>query len=224
MRARAALAALVFAPLVAVAQAPSPTAPEATRPEAEWSFGSGVSFEVFGFSGSTLGGLIIADVPVVTGSLERRLSGRTWLVLGGSGSVSRNRSDVPVDAVGFARDDARQFIVSGGVRRAITRVGAPVEVSGLILAEAGAVDAEQRFVSPGLERRQDMTSWLAGASVGIAVDRELTGGLSLRVASPLLGGRYTRSRVEEAGQPDRTGSGLSVRALLAPRLELRLAF
>jgi hypothetical protein len=54
--------------------------------------------------------------------------------------------------------------------------------------------------------------------------RELTGGLSLRVATPLVGVAYEESRTEVEGQPRRSGTDFSVRALLAPRLELRLAF
>ncbi len=84
----------------------------------------------------------------------------------------------------FTRDDALSFYLTAGMRRILTRAGAPVDVSVLVLAEAGVVDADQRFVYLGSETRQDVTSWLAGAGAGVAVDRELTGGLSLRVASP----------------------------------------
>jgi hypothetical protein len=225
MRPRAALAALVFVPFLAVAQ---DSTPEATRPGADWSFGTGISFDVFTFPTPplVLGAISSSStsVPFVTASLERRLSGRTWLVVGVAGIVTRSRADVPAGGVGFARDDARQFYVTGGARRTVTRAGAPVEVSALFLAEAGVIDADQHSVVFTTDTRQEVTSWLAGANVGIAVDRELTGGLSLRVASPLLGARYYSSRLQEPGQPDTTGSGVSVRALLAPRLELRLAF
>jgi hypothetical protein len=223
MRLHAALAALVVAPLAAVAQTPPPTVAEATAAEADWSFGAGVSFGVF-VSSASLGGLaaVSTGVPVVAASLERRLSDRTWLVLGGAGAVSRDR--VAFTAYGEARADSRSLYLTAGVRRVLTRAGAPVDVSILALGEAGVADADQRSVLAGSEALQEMTSWLAGASAGIAVDRELTGGLSLRVASPLLGVTYARSRYESAGQPAPTASSFSVRALLAPRLELRLAF
>jgi len=75
-----------------------------------------------------------------------------------------------------------------------------------------------------IERRADVTSWLAGANAGLAVERELTGRLSLRIASPLLGASYSRERVEEVGQPAQTARVFSIQAIIAPRLELRLAF
>jgi hypothetical protein len=229
MRPRAALAVLAFVPLLAVAQDTSPSTPETIRAGGDWSFGAGVSFGVIAFQTGSLVGISgitssNTSVPVVTASLERRLSPRAWLVVGAAGIVSRNRADVPAGNAGFARDDSRQLYLTVGVRRPVTRAGAPVEVSALFLAEAGAIDADQHAVVFTTEARQDVTYWLAGANVGIAVDRELTGGLSLRVASPLLGAVYYRSRVQESGQPDMTGNGVSVRALLAPRLELRLAF
>jgi hypothetical protein len=99
-----------------------------------------------------------------------------------------------------------------------------VEVSLLLLAEAGVADADVHFVGGATEQRQDATAWVAGVNAGIAVDRVLAGGLSLRVASPLLGASYTWERLDEPGQPRREGSGLHASALLAPRLELRLAF
>ncbi len=233
MRARAALAVLIVAPFVAAAEGTPPPAAEGTPPPAaertgaapEWTFGAGVSFDLFGLPApSLLSGAFNASVPTVTASLERRLSARNWLVLGAAGGVTRNRMDVPAGGFGFSRDDARQLFVTAGVRRALTRPGRLAEVSAVFLAEAGLVDAEQQQVSFSSDIRQDLTSWLVGANAGIAVDRELTGGLSLRVASPLLGARYLRSRVTAPGQPERTGRSLSVAAILAPRLELRLAF
>jgi hypothetical protein len=44
------------------------------------------------------------------------------------------------------------------------------------------------------------------------------------VATPLVGVAYEESRTEVEGQPRRSGTDFSVRAILAPRLELRLAF
>lgn len=225
------VAALFFAPFLASAQVPAPPALEATRPAAEWSFGGGVSYGLFTSSVSSLSppfpgvsGLANAGVQVATASLERRLSNRTWLVLGAAGSATRRRGDVPVDAYGYSRDDSRSLYFTGGVRRVLNDAGAPVVVSVLILAEAGFGAAEQRYTNTASQTRQDVTSLLAGGNAGIAFDRELTGGLSLRVASPLLGVGYARDRIALAGQPERTASRFSGSALLAPRLELRLAF
>lgn len=227
MRPHAALAALVLAPLVAAAEPPTPPVPDA----AEWSVGAGLSFGLFfsamppSFlsSSSTPIGLN-AGVPTVNASLERRLSPRSWLVFGAAGAAERRRSDVPADSIGFARDDWRLLYLTAGLRRVLTRASAPVDVSLLVLAGAGVAEADQHFLFTGSETRGDVSSWLAGADAGFAVDRELTGGLSLRVATPLLGVTYARDRIEEAGQPRRTATAFSARAILAPRLELRLAF
>jgi hypothetical protein len=228
MRTVAALAALVLVPFLAVAQEPSAQPPGEASRQPLWSFGTGVSVNVIGFptvlgpvSGS---GVASIAVPGVTASLERKVSDRTWLALGVLGLVSRNRDDIPPGGFGVTRDDARQLVVTAGVRRPLTRAGAPVEVSALVLAEGGIVDADFRMVSGDSETRQDLTTWLAGAEVGIALDRVLTGPLSLRVASPLLGAQYARTEIDVEGRPGRTTTGFSAQVLLAPRLELRLAF
>jgi hypothetical protein len=232
MRIRATVAALLFAPILAVADpaadpAAAPAAAE-TRPiGSDWTFGTGVGFAVLDFPTPIVASSLFGTttfVPIVGASLERRISDRAWLVLGAFGIVTRNRDEVPEGEFGTARDDSRQLYVTAGVRRPITRAGAPVEVSAVLLAEGGIVDADQRIAQPTEDESRDVRSWLAGANAGIAIDRELTGGLSLRVASPLVGARYMRSTIEVAGQPGRTASDVSVQALLAPRLELRLAF
>lgn len=164
--------------------------------------------------------------PLVTTSLERRLSDRNWLALGLSGLVSRQRADVPAGASGVTRDDERALYVSMGLRRVVTRRRAPVEVSGLVYVEGGIVDAERTFVAsiPSLNSSQDVTGWVAGAGAGISLERELTEGLSLRVASPLISARYGHNQVRQAGQPTVNASTVGVAAVLAPSLQLRLAF
>ncbi len=163
-------------------------------------------------------------MPVVTASLERRFSSRTWLVLGVAGAAAQRRADLAANAYGFTREDSRSLYLTTGIRRVLTRAGAPVDVSVLVLASAGVADADERYASQGTETAADVTSWLAGAGAGVAIDREITGGVSLRIASPLLGITYARDRVAVAGEPSRTGTTFSASALLAPRLELRLAF
>jgi len=162
-------------------------------------------------------------VPVVAASLERRLSTRTWLALGVSGTFARARGDVPPGSFGVAKDDARQLYLTAGLRQVLTAPGAPMDFSILARLEGGVARADQHYVSGG-DVNQKLSAWLAGADLGIAVDRELTGGLSLRVATPLVGVAYEESRTEVEGQPRRSGTDFSVRAILAPRLELRLAF
>jgi hypothetical protein len=230
-----ALAALLFAPVLAAAHAP-PTADStaasspapAARPAADasapqWSLGGGVSYVILRLQ-SPVGSSLLE--PSASASLEHRLSARTWLVVGAYGSVQRFRSDDPaVDSYGIPRNDSRQLALTLGVRRILTRPGAMVQVSLLALGEAGVGDADRRTVYfSGVSTSTDETTWNVGADAGIALDRELTDGLSLRVASPLLGARYSWSVVDATGTARRHSSGFSVDALLAPRLELRLAF
>lgn len=238
------IALLALLPLAAFAQPsdPAPAAPApaqvpaavAAAPEgARWSMGFGI------FSGSGtfgplgypyLGGYYAPTVPGVTASLERRLSDPLWLVLGVNGSIGRYDQDLAQGDTGLTRYDVNQLAVEGGLRYLLTRAGGIVDVSAVALAEAGIVDAElDRVEYAGSitaldEVTYDSTGWLVGANVGVAVDRVLTGGLSVRIATQLVGATYlsTRTRITDSGTLD--GEDFSVRAQIAPRLELRLAF
>jgi hypothetical protein len=67
-------------------------------------------------------------------------------------------------------------------------------------------------------------SYGVGLTLGLAVERELTSGLSLRVATPLVGASWSTGTFESStsGRSTRDGGGATL--LLAPSLELRLAF
>ena len=220
-------AALLLLPLSTFAQSPTQP-PEASRAApAQWSLGAGWSpgyASVITTSGYTPWVSAILALPAVTASLERRLGERTWLALGVSGSLDRRHHEVPPYAVGASADDLSQIFVTAGVRQVVTAPGAPVDVSLLGLADGGVTEWNLTLVSGGVESPLKSTAWRVGVSIGLAIDRELTGGLSLRVASPLLYAAYARSHAEPAGQPTQEGESFSVAALIAPRLELRLAF
>jgi len=231
------LAILLLVPAAGLAQtqpAPRVEAAEAAQPAAPaaqplWSIGAGFTWTyVYAISGAVSLGFPAssAGVPVVNASLERRLSDRSWLSLGLSGAVYRRRMDAPpAGAFGMVRDDGGQIYLTAGIRQVLTGPQAPVDFSLLALAEVGYASADQGWVeSTGVEASRDLTTWLLGASLGLAVDRELTPGLSVRVATPLLGVGYSWTRtVPDGGQPVE-GSDLSARLIIAPRLELRLAF
>jgi hypothetical protein len=72
-----------------------------------------------------------------------------------------------------------------GVRQRVTGRGAPVEVTILAVAEGGYGSSRGSTDGPAsLSTRQ--TSWALGGNVGLAVDRELTSGLTLRVATAAI--------------------------------------
>ena len=157
------LAALLLAvPLSALAQAAPPAAPAPAEPE--WSLGAGVSFDGLfrGFGPTFATPLVSAFVPGVAASLERRLSARSWLVLGATASWRSNRQDVPAGAVGISRWEERQVRVALGVRHALAGPGAPVEVSLLALADAGYSSVDATLVQAA-SADQEASAWTAGA-------------------------------------------------------------
>ncbi len=226
MRRFAALAVLAFTPIAAVAQPAPPPAAAAPASDARWSLGAGIQLFTFMTTAPISASIFSpsADIPVVNASLERRLSERTWLAIGVAGAFERRRADVPDGTAGISRVDGRQVFLTTGIRHVVTAPGAPVDVSVVVAAEGGYATVDERFVSFLTPTKEELMAWQVGTNVGIAVDRELTGGLSLRVATPLVGATYQRSRTRLNGEPSRTGNDLSARVLLAPRLELRLAF
>jgi hypothetical protein len=220
VRAAVAAALVALTPLVAAAE---------DQERADWSIGAGVgSIWVVSLPAVAVPagmGLSGSSVPVATAFVERRLGDRTWLALGGMGTVSRRDFGVPpnmgVGSTALTRDDAELFSASLGLRRVVTRPGAVVEVSLQAAVEGGYAHEKQEYTtisSPPTEIRD--TSRYASVTGGIVLERELTGGLGLRISTPLLGATW--SKAERTDAPGATSK--SVFATLAPRLELRLAF
>jgi hypothetical protein len=207
--------ALVSVLLPLVVSAESPRDDAATAPL--WSIGAGVTFgsPAF-FIGSPL---VPVSAPAAAASVERAISPRTALVAGVLGTFRRDRA-AEDSFVTPSREDVGVALVTAGVRRFVTPRGAPVDVSLHALAEGGTVRVKVRSTSGAL----DQLSWLAGVQGGIAVERALADRLALRIATPLVGARYTRDRVGAPGEETRTGSDLTIAMLIAPTLELRLAF
>lgn len=211
---------------------PSPPSPGAPAPAAEpgpWSLGAGVGF----YGWSSLAGVgaypgarmpFVAPQAAASASLERRVGDRSWLVVGASGGVGSSREDVPAGSYGYPRADYRQLAIDGGLRRALTPRGAPVEVSLLALAQLGYHWQDATRAESPAPRKSVTDAWSAGANLGLSVDRELSPGLSLRVATPLAVLSWDQWRETTAGTAALTGHQLSLGVTLAPRLELRLAF
>jgi hypothetical protein len=187
-----------------------------------WSLGAGVGFGVSQVSLGVVPGPVLLGVtaPTASASLERELSPRSWLVLGANGMLAQ----LSIEGAGPSYDE--NLVAAGasiGVRNVVTAPGAPVDLSTVLLAEGGlaraVVTPEPTSGAPRLQR-----SWRIGASFGIAIDRELTPGLSLRVATPLVQGAYSDQRVEYVAAPPTRSSGFTVGVVVAPRLELRIAY
>lgn len=216
--------AMSLVPAGVLAQDAAAAAPAAAP---AWSLGGGVTFGSLGFvrtrSTSTTPIALLGPtlaVPGATGTLERRLSERSWMLLRVSGSVQRERADVPAGSSGYTRDDDRQLTASVGVRHALTGRRAPVEVSTVVGVHGGYDDAERRVTTSGGFARESETTAFAGASFGIALQRELTDGLALRLSTPLLFATYSEGTQRTAGQPKSTSTGLTAAMTIAPQLEL----
>jgi hypothetical protein len=224
------VALVVLAPAAALAQAEE-------RPD--WSIGAGLGVNGLTFLPAAItaaptsvilsSSLFGAAVPVATFFVERRVGDRTWLVFGAAGTLSRRSFDAPPDTgtttfTVLTKDDSEIGSVSVGLRRVVTRPGAVVEVSLQATVEGGALHEQQEFTSNGGVKSsiRDIGGY-ASVTGGIVVERELTGGLGLRISTPLVGASYsTLERRDAAGTRD--ASSASVFVTLAPRLELRLAF
>jgi prepilin-type N-terminal cleavage/methylation domain-containing protein len=81
-----------------------------------------------------------------------------------------------------------------------------------------------RFFGRSREARVVAARQMIVGTFGVAIDRELTGALSLRVATPIVGAWYARTETKLTGQPTQDGEELGAGLMLAPSLELRLAF
>ncbi len=209
-----ALLMLIVCPLSALAEE------EAAPPR--WSLGAGVSPAVIYSSCSgDPGGPVCSTTqsPGATVSLERRLSDSRWLVLSADGTIRDSHQDGVAGAPGY-RSSYRQGYLSVGVRQILTGRGALVDVSLLALAQGGYDRSDSRFEGSPAQRS---SAWFGGASLGLALDRELTSGLSVRVATPLAGAWWEQSRQRVSGSTVR-GHAFTASVYLAPRLELRLAF
>jgi hypothetical protein len=214
------------APVVGALPATAPSIAPAASANSEWSIGAGISVSqvtvltTVGSSGSTL----IMQSPGAVASLERRLTERTWLAFGVTGSVYRQRRDIEPGGSGTSRWDSRQLAVHAGIRQLLTPGGAPVDVSLVALADVGGDSGTTTFVASGVPETRESSGWGVGADVGLAVERKLGDGLSLRVATPLVGVSWDRRRDEVPGAAPVRGNSVFASVMLDPRLELRLAF
>jgi hypothetical protein len=219
--------------LVAALMLPATALAEGAPPPA-WSIGGGLTWSLVGsgLSGTLVPSGVYAyslnpSIPSVSASLERRTGERTWLVFGLAGGSTRVELDPPPSAASYestTTQRATRAFASVGLRQVITPAGAPVDFSIIGALEGGFARAEQTVTAGGAEVEEAYRSRLIGLSGGIAVDRTLTGPMSLRIATPLVTASYASLTQTASGQPDRDGSAFGVDVVLAPRLELRIAF
>jgi hypothetical protein len=229
------LPSLALAQPAPAAAAPAPVAPAAASAapldEATWSFGAGVGLSTLylGYPGTIGmfggGGVPTASVYVPTASVERRLAAKTWLVFGLTGGVNSQSNDpLPTSTYGLLMADSKWLSVSAGLRQVVWS-RPQFEVSLLGLGELGVSSGHSRYQQyTGEVVEWDTSAWLAGASFGLAIDRELTPGLSVRLATPLLDAICQQGKATQAGGTTIDTRALLVSAVLVPRIELRLAF
>lgn len=224
------IAALIAATLLpsTVRAGDAPAAPPAAAAAApSWSLSGGITFGWFvatGTGSSVLLRPLLGAIPGATGTLERRLSDRSWVYLNVAASLQRHRADVADGDYGATKDDARLLFATVGFRRALTGPGAPVEVSALAGIHGGASEGEQVEKLGPRTTDTDTTRWSAGANLGIAVQRELTDALALRLSTPVLYATYGEGRERSPGEPVRTSKDVSIGLQLAPQLELVVFF
>jgi hypothetical protein len=208
---------------------PAPPAPAvAPVPPGDWSIGAGVTYGNTYLSSVYVGSSFLPTLdisPGATASLERRLSRFTWLVLGVNGYYVRERGDEPPAGYSaYTTTDLAWAGASVGLRHQVTGAGAPVAVSFLALAEGSWTDQDVRATFAGDSQHQTATGWAAGASLGLAVERELTSRLALRASTPLVYASYSETRTELDGAGEVNATGVRAGVTVAPRLELRLSF
>lgn len=209
MRALATLL-LLLSPIAVLAE------DESTPPR--WSLGAGMSSRViYLWDYPEPGGIGLSSGPAGVASLERRLSDSSWLVLGVDGTIDDDERELA--GGGETRWEYRRLELDLGLRHVLTGRGAVVDVSVLALAVGGY----QQQLRTGSSLDLDRSSWFVGGNVGLAVDRELTERLSLRVATVIAGVSWEKSREEASGE-SLEGHSLTAGVFLAPRIELRLAF
>jgi hypothetical protein len=219
-------ALVLLAPIAAVAQT-SPDGPSSASAAAGWSLGAGIALFTVATPVRLDDTAFFSRVttPQLTASLERRLASGTWLVLGASGAIRRDRTKLPL--TGEVQYDERVIDVSVGIRQVLTRRGTPVDLSVVALADAGGGKTAQRMLGDaGTAISSGSGSLLMlGGSVGLALDRELIDALSVRVATPLVSATWARARNDFGGGVGKaTATTLTAGLMLAPRLELRVAF
>ncbi len=233
------IALVALVPFAAFAQSPTPepAAPAAAPPpvsvsepvppdRASWSLGAGIAgTNVYVFTAGSAMLVIENRTPSAIASLERRLSGGTWLVLGLDGSYDRRTTDNAAGTGVSTKDELLYGRLSAGVRHVVTPARAPVDVSFVALATAARTRLKSTTEFSGVETTNESEAWSVGAEGGIAIDRVLTGGLSVRVATPLVQASWGKATATPGdGGPEVKYDDVAVVAVIAPRLELRLAF
>jgi hypothetical protein len=178
-------------------------------------------------STSSLG--LFSATPGATFFLERRVGQRTWLVFTGFASVSRTRVDPPqsggITTGWTTHSDTEQASGAIGLRRVVTGAGAVVDVSLYATVGGGYTHFEDKFEdTTGAVTTSTERITFATAEGGIAVERELTGGLAVRLSTPLVGASWSKIHQQEPLVGPRDGSSTSAFVTVSPRLELRLAF
>jgi len=145
------------------------------------------------------------------------LGERLWLLVGLSGAIATSQRD---SGPSTSRGISGQI----GTRYVLTRSGAIAEVSVLALLNGGFDDLSYSSANLAAGWVRGMSNWNIGLSGGLAVERQLASGISVRIATPLISAGYSRGKITYVDAADVMTTGFSAGLVLAPRLELRLTF
>lgn len=207
----------------------SPPSSESVEPVSapSWSIGAGLSFgglsgwsltpPVTGLTGLTGLSVLTSVAPGVTTSLERSLGERLWLLVGLSGAIATSQRDA-------GSSTSRGISGQIGVRYVLTQPGAMADVSVLALLNGGLDDLSLSSANLAAGSVRGASNWSIGLSGGLAVERQLASGLSVRIATSLISAGYSRGKITYVDAADVMTTGFSAGLVLAPRLELRMAF
>ena len=226
------LSALCVVASLLAADAELEPAPVVERPG--WSIGAGLSFAALRVG--TDDGSAFRDIPNATLAVERRLAGRTWLLLGLRGGINEDKTSPevePVTMVSVVNSTTDQLVaVALGVRQSLLPVKAPVDVSVVAIASFGYQREVRSQITtrpmplgpPVVENRTTVNNrGTAGLGLGITVERTLIENLAVRFTLGLMQVSYSAGRVANTNNAQSV-STLSAGLALQPGLELRFYF
>jgi hypothetical protein len=237
---------LIFVSLLVLSAASEPVmAVEKAKPN--WSFGGGPSVFAYAsapyYSPYALAGLSqLRPMVKMNMNAERRLASGLWLMVNVSGSFS-DRQDQTSNLLGGAVSGAgnsltsRRFGGALGLRYQFDLPGG-VELSPYLMIGGEYAWETSTYRQPyydqtgayyELERTRNEQGGIVSARLGVVLERELIGGLALRVGTSLVEAKmdFARGEITTAGAPGEfpiAQQSFALGIALEPSIEVRYRF